>query len=466
MIDIKEDFTTMMINKAIKQIDMHDGPQLVSVTEKMHKTEILADPSQIFEAAKELTLDRFFWASTEGDFYIVGIGNAYEITGDESRLKVTEEKWEQLLDKALIYNPYQVPGTGAVALGGMSFDPKKKRTKLWKEFKSSQFVLPEVIITKWKNTFYSTKIAVVNREADPIHVADRLDEIQSRVLINAVDSPTGVHVVEKKEIALDKWREVVHKAINEIKNQRVNKIVLAREMRLKLNKKAEIGVMLKKLLEMQSNSYVFAFEQGEDCFIGATPERLVKVNERLLLSACLAGTAPRGKTASEDKKISEMLLNDTKNRAEHDYVVEMIRSKIEDYCDNVQIPLEPVIYPLKNLQHLYTPVTATLKNGSSIFRIIKQLHPTPALGGMPREQSIAFIREHELLDRGWYGSPIGWLDSNQNGEFAVGIRSGLVQGDEVSLFAGCGIMQDSDPEAEYEETNIKFLPMLSVLEDS
>jgi len=143
----------------------------------------------------------------------------------------------------------------------------------------------------------------------------------------------------------------------------------------------------------------------------------------------------------------------------------MIRNSIENYCSDVQIPKEPIIYPLKNLQHLYTPVTATLKNGQSIFDIIKQLHPTPALGGVPREKSLAFIRDHELLDRGWYGSPVGWLDSNQNAEFAVAIRSGLIQGDEASLFAGCGIMKDSDPEAEYEETNIKFLPMLSVLEE-
>src|SRR5699024_8770370 len=109
---------------------------------------------------------------------------------------------------------------------------------------------------------------------------------------------------------------------------------------------------------------------------------------------------------------------------------------------------EPVIYPLKNLQHLYTPVTATLKDKYSIFDIIEQLHPTPALGGTPTKESLAFIREHEKLDRGWYGAPIGWLDSNQNGEFAVAIRSGLIQGDEASLFAGCCGVKDYDVVAE------------------
>ena len=141
----------------------------------------------------------------------------------------------------------------------------------------------------------------------------------------------------------------------------------------------------------------------------------------------------------------------------------MIKEAVLKTCTNVNIPNEPVLHPLKNLQHLYTPVTGTLKDEYSIFDCLKDLHPTPALGGTPTEDSLAYIREHELLDRGWYGAPIGWVDSNQNGEFAVAIRSGLIQGDEASLFAGCGVLADSDPEMEFEETRIKMLPMLNVL---
>src|SRR5699024_5457512 len=177
--------------------------------------------------------------------------------------------------------------------------------------------------------------------------------------------------------------------------------------RIKFEKNIKISTVLQILLKIQANSFVFAFEKGEDCIVGATPERLIKLKNNQLLSTCLAGTAPRGKTEKEDLEIAEQLFYDEKNREEHDYVVQMIRGSIEKYCDNVQIPNEPIIYPLKNLQHLYTPVTATLKDGESIFDIIEHLHPTPALGGVPKEKSLAFIRDHELLDRGWYGSPIG-----------------------------------------------------------
>jgi len=233
-------------------------------------------------------------------------------------------------------------------------------------------------------------------------------------------------------------------------------------LRLKLNKEANISRVLQELLNKQANSYVFAFEKESDCFVGATPERLVKLEQDKVLSTCLAGTAPRGETKEEDKAIGQSLLHDSKNREEHDFVVRMIKNGIKHYCTNVVIPASPVLYPLKNLQHLYTPVTAALKKGYSIFDIIGELHPTPALGGTPTQASLKFIRDNELLDRGWYGAPVGWLDSNRNGEFAVAIRSGLIQGDEASLFAGCGIVKDSDIEKEYEETNIKFLPMLTV----
>ena len=134
-------------------------------------------------------------------------------------------------------------------------------------------------------------------------------------------------------------------------------------------------------------------------------------------------------------------------------------------CDELNIPEKPTVTQLKNLQHLYTPVEATLKPSAHLFNLVQALHPTPALGGTPKEASLAFIREHELLDRGWYGAPIGWLDAQQNGEFAVAIRSGLIQKDEASLFAGCGVVEDSDPEMEYAETKMKFRPMLSILED-
>jgi len=266
-------------------------------------------------------------------------------------------------------------------------------------------------------------------------------------------------ILNKVEIDPQGWMQTVADAVEAIKEQKVKKIVLAREMQLTLDKRANIAHLIQKLLIMQINSYVFAFEHNGQCFLGATPERLIQVHGNVLLSACIAGTAPRGETVAEDEQIGQDLLDDDKNREEHDYVVQMIRDQITPYCDDVQIASAPILHPLKNLQHLYTPVKAKLKKTVSLFEIIRALHPTPALGGLPKDESLAFIRENERLDRGWYGAPVGWLDSNQNGEFVVAIRSGLVRERAASLFAGCGVMRDSDPQMEYDETNVKFLPI-------
>ncbi|AIF44000.1 isochorismate synthase MenF [Virgibacillus sp. SK37] len=459
MIEIMEEQLEKIIDEAIPNINTADDYQLISITKQVNKI----NPLHFFHAASYTKRDRVFWSSTQDNFFIVGVGNAAQLRVEGLSSRNVEKKWRELLNKAIIYNDSKVDGAGIVALGGMSFDPKKERTPLWKNFSDSQFTVPEFLLTQNNGASYYT-INILVRKGD--HAEEVANEIRSmeEILFSKTALPvTDVTIMNRYEVAPEKWKEAVELATREIGKGSASKIVLAREIRLKLNKSVNIASVLEKLLHTQPNSYIFAFEKGEDCFVGATPERLVKLNKRELLSTCLAGTAPRGKNKKEDKEISENLLHDEKNRQEHEFVVQMIKQAISHYCKDINIPEKPVIYPLKNLQHLYTPVTATLMGHHSIFDIIEQLHPTPALGGTPREESLAFIRENELLDRGWYGAPVGWLDSNGSGEFAVAIRSGLIQDDEASLFAGCGVVKNSDPEKEYEETNIKFLPMLSVL---
>lgn len=458
MIEIKEKSLESKLDEAIQKIDKRDT-KLISITREINAIE----PLHFFDNAKQLSKDRTFWASTAEQFYIVGIGKAYTISADSNRFQKTEELWGELLNDASIHNPFQVPGTGLLALGGMSFDPQIRKSDLWEKFNHSLFTIPEYMLTVNEAGYFLTVNVQAAKETSANQLADaiRCDE---EVLFKPRDNfPKGPSIQWQEEISPRDWMDSVKHATETIEQNEADKIVLARELRVKLDATANITAVLNNLMKTQMNSYVFAFEQEGDCFVGATPERLAKVEGSNVLSTCLAGTAPRGKTAIEDKDIAENLLYDEKNRSEHEFVVSMIKHAMEKYCTAIEIPENPVIYPLKNLQHLYTPVTATLNEGYSIFDIIGKLHPTPALGGVPRKESLEYIRKHEQMDRGWYGAPIGWLDSNANGEFAVAIRSGLIQGDEVSLFAGCGVVRDSNPLAEYEETAIKFTPMLSVL---
>lgn len=435
-------------------------PHLFSWTEKVEPFA----PIALFQRAKETGKDRVFWMNSAHDFSIVGIGAAEKIVAESDRYTTLQRKWTELVERATVADPYKKEGTGLVALGGMTFDPLHEESKVWENFPTSQLTVPEYTFVQHKDDYYVT---VTQKATGSLHVQQMLTEFAAyKQFVTATYEDANYHtVLTKKEEDCSGWLHSVEEAIEEIKQGRAEKIVLARLLRAKLSVKANISGMLTRLKKTQSTSYLFAVEHGDDCFIGATPERLIQVKGDDVLSTCLAGTAPRGKTSAEDEKMAEALFADEKNREEHDHVVQMIRRAIEPFCTNVAIPDEPTVYRLRNLHHLYTPVRATLKEKNSLFAMIQALHPTPALGGVPRDDALKFIREHERVNRGWYGAPLGWLDHTGNSEFAVAIRSGLVRNDEALLFAGCGVMRDSDPQLELEETGIKFLPMLNVLED-
>lgn len=463
MIETKDRTRISFIENILATLQANQTDEtVISFTEETEPVSLLS----VFQAARNSGKDRMFWSNHERTFSYVGIGVATKIIVDEvERYDTLEKKWNELLKKAIIHDPYKMNGTGLLGIGGMSFDPKKSTTDLWAHFPSSQLTVPELFVVETDGRYFMTMNQIVSKSSQAEAVENHFNQLQSIVQGVKPLQKTSHQVVNKVEVDPNGWKQAVEDAVTAIINDKAKKIVMAREMKLNFDKEANIAHLIQKLLVMQANSYVFAMEHDGHCFLGATPERLVQVQGKQLLSACIAGTIPRGKTAEEDAQLGAALLNDNKNREEHDYVVQMIRDQISAYCKQVDMPAEPILHPLKNLQHLYTPVEATLKERVSIFEIIRALHPTPALGGLPKEASLAFIRDNERLDRGWYGAPVGWLDSNQNGEFVVAIRSGLIRGTDASLFAGCGVMRDSDAEMEYEETNVKFLPMLHVVED-
>lgn len=433
--------------------------QLVVVTKEVPSIDFI----RFFEQSKKLKENRFYWSNAENTFAVSGVGEQIRLSCETNEFVKLNQYWDELKNSAIVINPDNEVGTGLFAIGGMAFDSKKSKTELWEHFKENEFIIPKYFITMVNGKYYYTYTIKLNEQSQVSEIIQQTEEAEQLLFNGNSAKNTQASILSQTEIAPTEWKLSVQKAVNEIKSGRANKIVLARELRLTLNRDAELGLILSELEKNQANSYVFAIEKETDCFIGATPERLVKVEGKQLLSTCLAGTAPRGKTILEDKMIASELLNDEKNLEEHGYVVKMIDEAIQPFCTNIEMAERPTVLTLKNLQHLYTPVSAKLKSGYTIFDVALALHPTPALGGVPTEKSLAFIRENELLDRGWYGAPVGWLDANDNGEFAVAIRSGLIQENKASLFAGCGVMRDSDPDMEYEETGIKFMPMLSVL---
>ncbi|MBS4200108.1 isochorismate synthase [Bacillus sp. FJAT-49732] len=407
--------------------------------------------------------NRFFWKSSDGLLWTVGLGIAATISNvdPENRFQASNNKWNQIIKDAEIDNPSGVPGTGPLLFGGFSFDPYSEVEEEWASFGHSILYLPSYMLTVAGDQYYLTVNAISN-DLVPI---ESLREKANRFVQHLQNDENllkehPLNIKSSIEVAPEQWIQSVDEIVNILKTTDVKKVVFARKLLLEFEENAQPSYVIKRLLEQQPASFVFALEVGDYCFLGASPERLIKKMDDHVLSTCLAGSIGRSQNIQEDQKLGEILLKDQKNLFEHELVVSMIEDALRPYSTEINIPDEPILMKMPDIQHLYTPVTGKANDDFSIFTVVEKLHPTPALGGVPTKAALEIIREKENMDRGFYAGPIGWTDYQGNGEFAVGIRSGLLKENKAFLYAGCGLVSDSVSEEELKETRIKFQPML------
>lgn len=459
MFETKELNINSVLQTARKTASEKVTPTFVSTTEKIENI----DPLQFFQAGKDLKEDRIYWSSADRSIVFVGIGEAMVFQEFDQSYHNIQQKWQQVINNCVTDNPFPNINGGPIAFGGFPFDPQEKAEEVWGGFEGSQFRVPTFLLTIENNSCYLTTTVKIT-DNDPIEQIEKnVTDKKFQLLSSTSPEFRKSHINLQHEVDPEEWKSAVKKATETIAREPIDKIVLARELQVEFDSPCDVGQVLFNLEASQKNHFIFAWEKDDVCFVGATPERLVKVDNQHLFSTCLAGTAPRGRTKQEDARLGKELLHDPKNRQEHQFVVDMIKESIYTCAKSIDIAETPQLYPLKNLQHLYTPVRAELDSNVTLIDVVEKLHPTPALCGYPRESSLDFIRKFESLERGWYGAPIGWFDEKFNGEFAVAIRSALVNKDKASLFAGCGVVKGSQPENEYQETNIKFTPMLHAL---
>lgn len=463
MITIQETVFREKVLLAIQKAGQLNRPILVSEVQKID----FVHPLLFFYSGKEHYLgERFYWKDPSDSMTLVGMGIATQIQSDQAadRFFHVDKKWKNILDGSLIDQPYQESGIGPLLFGGFSFDPYKKRTKLWEKYARSLFYLPKYMLSLINGQAFLTTNLVVSGRDDLSLAQKMMDErVQLFQSCSQSFSPKRNPLIETKAIASERWKQTVDAIAKELKSGPLKKVVLARELRLRFANFIEAESVLYQLFNEQHDSFIFAFEANGDCFIGASPERLVKKAGETVFSTCLAGSIKRGSTKEEDARLGDQLLNDSKNRQEHQFVVDMIKAALTEACTEVSLPETPRLMKIRDIQHLYTPVTGICREDVSILDLVERLHPTPAMGGLPKKKAIEKIRQVETLDRGFYAGPLGWMDYEGNGEFAVSIRSGLVQGKEASLFAGCGVVVDSEAESEFRETGLKFRPMLTAL---
>ena len=416
--------------------------------------------------------ERFYMHHSDAqhnDKVYAGFGIAAEFTAwGEDRFQSIRAKAADLFRDLVLLNHDDCAARPRL-FGGFSFRPDFITENTWAAFAPAYFVLPHYQLTQIGGESWLTINVQLGDgdELDPDAIRAALDA-RYTALVGAMHALPVLNTNELTAInypmSFDAWSDIITDATERMKSGELQKVVLSRVCELRFADRVNIDSALDFLRQKYAGCYLFLFEPSPHlAFYGATPELLVRVEGREIETMALAGSIRRGATPADDDALAQELLDDPKNRQEHGYVANALRERLTPLTDALDIPAEPGIKRLSNIQHLYTPVHGQLKAASGVLPLVEALHPTPAMGGVPQTKAMDYIAAVEPVPRGWYASPIGWIDANLDGAFAVAIRSAISQNERVWLYAGAGIVADSIPQKEWDETALKFKPMLDAL---
>ena len=401
-------------------------------------TEILGEHPVLTSVNTKLDLVNAWVRSGDG---LVGFGEykKFEVKG-ENRFKEAKSWWEERVSEFKIQNNVHGSGTGPILFSSFSFDPNE----------ISVLVIPEILIGQKNGKSWITWIGDVKQP--------NLEKINTAPVSGEIKWQEG-------SISEQAWQSQVSSAINAIKSNKLEKVVLARD--ITATSKTEIGVrsLLQRLEIEYPSTWIFLV----DGLIGATPELLVRLSKSLVTSRVLAGTIRKTGNEDRDLALAASLAKSSKDLEEHEYAVRSVADALAPFCSSTNVPEAPFVLHLSNVMHLATDVTGVLNDSakqSDIFTLIAQLHPSAAVCGTPALEAKKLIVELEQMNRQRYAGPVGWIDANNDGEIAIALRCGQLSNDRnsIRIFAGCGIVAGSDPATEFAESQAKLMPMRTALE--
>ncbi len=372
---------------------------------------------------------------------IVGWGVAASIrTRGADRFRDASEWWRKVVRVAAVADEVEEPGTGLVCLGSFGFadDPG-----------DSVLVVPSVLVGRRGDICWVTTIGT--SDAPP-------PDLSSTDLPLA---PVNLTYADGARSGAD-WEGVVWEAVLHLNAQELDKVVLARDLIASADADIDVRWPLRRLGTMYEMCWTFHI----DGLFGATPEMLVRRERGLVTSRVLAGTIRRTGDDTHDLALAGQLARSSKDLEEHEYAVRSVAEALAPYCSSMNVPESPFVLHLPNVMHLATDVAGVAaESGGTVLELAAALHPSAAVGGTPTKLAVEMIRELEGMDRGRYAAPVGWMDASGDGEFGIALRSGELDGTTVRLFAGCGIVANSDPEAELAESQAKFVPVRDALSE-
>ncbi|NET00717.1 MAG: isochorismate synthase [Sphaerospermopsis sp. SIO1G2] len=455
--------------------DLHQ--LLLNVQEKCCKTQIqyivsisipidFIDPLVVLDKFSQVNTLNFYFENKNKGEAIAAIDaiTKLEITS-KHRFSQTEEFIKNCLENVINFGDTNQPFAGSHFFCSFSFFDQHHQLDY--PFPSATIFLPKLQVAV-KN---SNCCLVLNYLIHPqVNIHKILKEIQANIknlqsLANYSPYPdTFAHNFSQNRINNPHaFKNSVLSALDKIESNYLTKIVLADALDVKSCQSFNLFKSLNNLRQLHPNCYIFSTSNGQGKnFIGASPERLISIHNQQLITDALAGSAPRGKSPTEDAANANHLVNSSKEKHEHRLVIDFITQRLEQIGLFPQT-LGPRLRQLSNIQHLWTPITAEIPHHIHPLKIVSQLHPTPAVAGAARDIACAEIRRYENFERGLYAAPLGWVDGKGNCEFIVGIRSALIDGDRARLYAGAGIVAGSDPDKEFAEVQLKLQALLKAL---
>lgn len=351
-----------------------------------------------------------------------------------------------------------IAGSGLKAFLGFSFGPEPDEGPIWDGYNPAEVFIPRITIEGANAGSVIRVVVPANEPAEP--TLDLLASMRHPEWSPVVD--LGDHATESHP-PVSEWAASVEKAVTGIVAGQLDKVVLARSVVVHSATPPAILRIFRELVRSYPQCYNFAWKSGDAVFMGASPELLGSVRGRRLRSNPLAGSAPRGEGSVDDDAIGNELLASDKDRREHALVVDAIRDNLRPLTSRLDAADEPELKKMASVQHLSTLIDATLNADVDLLDVIEAIHPTPAVGGVPTREALRLIDELESIDRGWYTGGVGWIDTEGDGAVALALRCGLVRGTTTHLFAGAGIVEGSQPDAELQETRLKLEPLLKIL---
>ncbi|MFZ5556081.1 MAG: isochorismate synthase [Pseudomonadota bacterium] len=423
----------------------------------------VAAPACTVELLPPPGADAVYWAQPERSVLQLGLGRAHAWSASGARRFAELGTRAQALRAAWTHRDADATGARPLAFAGFAYDPDETadgRPNL-------ELRVPELLLARAPG---GGARATLSWRADAGVAALERTLANAAVWLDALPRVTAGEPAPLERVAAmpsdEMWRARVRQAVTDIRGGRLEKVVLSRRVRYRAPEPVDAARVLRACRAEYPGCTHFAWSGADGVLLGASPERLVALGGRQVVSDAIAGTAPRSASPPEDERLEVGLRVSGKIGQEHHPVVTSIARQLLPLCDELELPEEAGVLKLANAQHLWIPISGRVKGGVDLPALLERLHPTPAVGGTPREAALAWQASHGERRGAWYAGAVGWMDRDGDGEFSVVLRSAWIAGRDVDLFAGAGIVAESDPEAELAETEIKLCAMLDVIEES